>query len=70
MRPTRLVRHVGPAALAAIALAIVSTGSAAPAARPNEVAPPTISGAAIVGRTLTGSNGTWTGAQPITYKLQ
>ena len=37
---------------------------------PHEVSPPVISGAAMVGDTLTGSPGTWKGTQPITYKFQ
>ena len=57
-------------AASVIALVVVSTGSARQAAGPGEVAPPVISGAAIVGRTLTGSPGTWSGVQPISYAYQ
>jgi hypothetical protein len=37
---------------------------------PVEVAPPVISGAALVGNTLAGRPGTWQGTQPISYKFQ
>ena len=52
------------------ALVVVSTGTARQQAGPSEIAPPIISGAAIVGRTLSGSPGTWSGKQPISYKYQ
>jgi hypothetical protein len=52
------------------AFAAASTGSARLAAGPQEVSPPTISGAATQGRTVTGSSGIWSGVQPITYKYQ
>ena len=49
---------------------VVATGTASPQAGPSEIAPPVSSGAAIVGRTLTGSPGTWSGVQPISYTFQ
>jgi hypothetical protein len=46
------------------------TGSAASAAAPSNQSPPTISGTAEVGQTLTASTGTWNGTTPITYTYQ
>ena len=67
----RIARRVLAVAAGIGALAIVSTGAARQQAPgPTEIAPPTISGAAIVGGTLSGSPGTWSGSQPITYKFQ
>ena len=37
---------------------------------PSNTSPPTISGNAVVGQTLTGDNGTWSGTQPISYSDQ
>jgi hypothetical protein len=45
-------------------------GSAASAAAPSNQSPPTISGTAEVGQTLTSSTGTWNGTTPITYTYQ
>ena len=67
------LRQVGRNALAVAAcvtaLVVVAAGAASPQAGPSEIAPPVISGAAIVGRTLSGSPGTWSG-QPTSYKFQ
>lgn len=39
----------------------------APSSKPANTSPPTISGTAQAGQTLTASPGSWTGAQPLTY---
>ena len=41
--------------------------AAATAGRPRSTTPPTISGTPQVGQTLTANNGTWAGAQPVTF---
>ena len=70
MKPTFGARRALIVATSIAALVVVATGAASPQAGPSEIAPPVISGAAIVGRTLTGSPGTWSGVEPITYKFQ
>src|SRR4051794_3655288 len=74
LEPTRRIRArivvpVGIIAALVTALAVSATvGFAAPsraAIAPNNTAPPTITGTAKVGSTLTVHNGTWAGSQPI-----
>jgi hypothetical protein len=48
----------------------VGTGNAASTAAPTNQSPPTISGTATVGSTLTASSGSWNGTTPITYSYQ
>lgn len=67
---SKLIRRGAVVAALAVGLVAVSVGSAKLSAGPTEIAPPTISGVAIAGRTVTGSPGTWSGVQPISYKFQ
>jgi hypothetical protein len=55
------------ALLLAAAAGLATKGNATTQVRPVNQSPPTISGTPAEGQTLTASNGTWTGTQPITY---
>lgn len=68
IRKTGLVGTIVAAALVVVAL-LAGAGQAATQAAPANTAPPTISGTARVGQTLTGSNGTWSNA-PTAYVYQ
>ena len=65
---TRLIAGAMLALLVSVAVAIVSgRGEAAAQTAPSNQTPPTISGTAEVGKTLTASNGTWTGTTPLKF---
>jgi len=65
------LRGVAVVALVLGALVLPSgEGIAAPATAPSNTAEPAISGRAEQGATLTASNGTWTGTNPISYTYQ
>jgi hypothetical protein len=48
---------------------VTGSGAAAAAAAPNNTSPPTISGSAEEGKTLTASRGSWSGSDPIDYNF-
>lgn len=76
-RPKKAVVLAGVPGVIALAAALVfalvgSTGAvtAAIAVAPANTSPPTISGTAQEGKTLTASKGTWSGTDPITYTYE
>jgi hypothetical protein len=70
----RNVWTAGPLALAAglgVMLALIAgVGAAASSVAPRNTSPPTISGTAREGQTLTASPGSWSGTTPISYSYQ
>jgi hypothetical protein len=58
------------AAAAVTVLTVAGLSDAASQAPPTNTSPPTISGTATEGNTLTASSGTWNGQGPITYSFQ
>ena len=71
VRVFRDVRAAVAFAVTMLALVIaVSDGQAAKPGKPTNTTPPTISGTARAGQTLTASPGSWSGTQPITYSYQ
>jgi len=66
--PSRWLVIVAVLALGAATAAVAATGRSL--AKPSNSSPPTISGTAGEGSTLTAANGNWTGDQPITFAYQ
>src|SRR5581483_10127679 len=74
---TRYRRHrriplavTAAAALSVAALVTAGVGSAAGEAAPVNTSPPTLSGEAMLGKTLTASSGSWSGTTPMTFSYQ
>lgn len=57
-----------PPAVSAHEIVVLGKLSAAPPAKPTNTAPPTITGSAETGATLTANEGTWTGSPTFAYK--
>src|SRR3954451_20020877 len=71
MKKNRWLGLPAVAILAVIVFAVTAgIGSARTAVAPKNTTPPSISGKAQVGQTLSGSNGTWSGTTPLTYAYQ
>lgn len=64
---TALLAVVSALLLLAAVAGLADTGDAAGQAAPSNQSPPSISGTPEEGKTLTTTNGTWTGTEPITY---
>ena len=72
-RTVTMLRSLALAALAgaaAMALFLPGGGAAQAQAAPQKVSDPEISGNAVEGQTLTTSNGTWTGSEPMTFEYR
>ena len=61
MDRSRMAQFLVAAAAGTALLGIVGTGAAAVASKPKNQSPPTITGNAVVGSTLSGHLGTWSG---------
>ena len=66
-RPLYTGTAVLVACFAAVATLVATGAEARSAALPANVSPPTITGTAVAGETLTAAPGSWTGTQKITY---
>ena len=64
------MRRFGVGAISVLALALAATAAVAAVDPPANVTPPSISGSAVQGTTLTASSGTWSGTEPISYAYQ
>jgi hypothetical protein len=69
-RPLTALAAVGLTLAAASLVLLAGDGTAAPTAKPTNVAEPDIDGRAEQGRTLTTSRGRWTGTSPISYAFR
>ena len=58
------------AAAATVVAGVFAASALAAGTAPKSTAPPTISGTAQTGQTLTAQPGTWTGTQPISYRYE
>jgi len=69
--PSRAGRMLALSGILAAATAVAAMAATShPAAAPSNTSPPTISGTAAAGSTLTVANGNWNGSTPISYAYQ
>lgn len=66
-RRTTLSSVILVAGAVAVAAIVGATAQARSAATPSNSSPPTVSGAAVAGETLTATSGSWSGTAPITF---
>ena len=69
-RRTTLSSVILVAGAVAVAAIVGATAQARSAATPSNTSPPTISGAAVAGETLTATSGSWSGTTPITFTYE